>query len=493
MIFSLFGKRKEAREARARGRASRDGEPTSTQSTTAQTNTISQREIARRTAAKIDEIESQMDMSIPAKVAKPQAESSAVGSGEPAVAPRKEPAPVFENGMAVYPPPAARAARAAPKPAPAAAAAAGARTGQVEPSTSMILGDTYAAADINVLSSGLLPVFEEASVLYANKQSSAAAMILWQAIKDNRLGPLSDQGWKMLFELYQAGGRKPEFESLALDYASRFESSPPAWQDDLAPEVDAPRPSTRQSASIVFPEVLDVHGIKQIEQIQRAIQRGRPAVVDFSGVRKVDEIGAETLLRALGECGKSAVPFTFTGVDDLRVALARSIEVGRRDPADSCWLLLLETLKMLGQQQPFEDLAIDYCVTYEVSPPSWEALPDTIKVKAGADDDTQAAPDEVVEVADEAEVFSLAGEIDGRPQDLFASLKAFAGRHQEVVLDCRRLRRMDFACAGEILNEVAAMRSAGKFVSFRDLSHLVACLMMVMGIQDLAELKMRVA
>lgn len=489
MIFSLFGKRKEARDSRVKGRGSRDGEPTTTQSTTAATNSVSQREIARRTAAKIDEIESQMDMSIPAKVARPPAEGVAVGGGEPVAAPRQAPAPVYEGDMAVYPAPAPAAGPAARNGAAAAPAVPG-RTGTAEPSTSMILGDTYGAGDINVLSSGLLPVFEEASVLYANKQSSAAAMILWQAIKDNRLGALTEQGWKMLFELYQAGGRKPEFESLALDYASRFESSPPAWQDELAPEMEAPKLPPRQASAISFPETLDVNAIKQVEQIQRAVQRGRPAAVDFASVRRADEIGAETVLRALADVRKNNGQLTVSGVDELRVALARSIEVGRRDSSDACWLLLLETLRFLNQQQAFEDLAIDYCVTYEVSPPSWEPLPASIKVMSDADTEAATVRGVVTEIPD---VFVLAGEIDGRPQELFASLKAFSQHHQEIIVDCRRLRRIDFTCAGEILNEVAAIRSGGKFVAFRELSHLIACLMMVMGIQDLAELKVRSA
>ena len=139
MIFSLFGKRKEAREQRARSRASRDGEPTTTQATTAATNTVSQREIARRTAAKIDEIESQMDMSIPAKVAKPPLEPVAVGGGDPVVVPQKDPAPVYEGGMAVFPAPEARSKAGARAPAPAPAPAA-TRSG-IEPSTSMILGE----------------------------------------------------------------------------------------------------------------------------------------------------------------------------------------------------------------------------------------------------------------------------------------------------------------------------------------------------------------
>ena len=73
-----------------------------------------------------------------------------------------------------------------------------------DPSTSVILGDPGAQHSVEVLTSGLLPVFEEASVLYSNGQSNEAAMILWQAIKENQLGQHTEQAWKMLFELYQA-------------------------------------------------------------------------------------------------------------------------------------------------------------------------------------------------------------------------------------------------------------------------------------------------
>ncbi|MBA3479780.1 MAG: STAS domain-containing protein, partial [Lautropia sp.] len=73
----------------------------------------------------------------------------------------------------------------------------------------------------------------------------------------------------------------------------------------------------------------------------------------------------------------------------------------------------------------------------------------------------------------------------------FKSLRAYSQSHPEIVIDCRRLRRMDFVCAGEMLNEVAALRSAGKFLVFKDLTYLVASLMMVMGIHDLAELNLR--
>ena len=478
MFFSIFGRRKEGK---AKRRSSRDGDPTTVQSTTTgPTTTISQREIARRTAEKIDEIESQMDLAIPAKVVKsdPQAQPPS-GGATAAIPPRPEPVPIHQDNMVMFP-------TAQPPGAGRAGAAEG--TGGPEPSTSVILGATGSADSVEVLNSGLLPVFEEAAVLYANKQSTASAMILWQAIKENRLGQHTAQAWMMLFELYQAAGRKPEYESLAIDFASRFESSPPTWADDLAPPPEA-APAPAASSAITFPDALNAGAIKQTEMLQRAFQRSRPAEVDFSHVRSVDAAGAEPLLRVLVDLRRHSRQLSLAGVDELRIALGRAIQNGRRDDSDACWLLLLETLRFLGEQQQFEDLAIEYCVTYEVSPPSWEPLPPSIRLQSSPLTTMVERP--VADVSDDA--FSLAGEIDGRPDDVFKALKTYARDRVEVVVDCRRLRRIDFVCAGELLNEIAALRATGKVLVLRELSHLVACLMMVMGIHDLAELNLRTA
>jgi anti-anti-sigma regulatory factor len=59
------------------------------------------------------------------------------------------------------------------------------------------------------------------------------------------------------------------------------------------------------------------------------------------------------------------------------------------------------------------------------------------------------------------------------------------------VVDARGLRRLDFVAAGELLNEVVSLRSGGKYLVFSDLNHLVAALLAVMGIPDLAEIRLR--
>ncbi|MBA3479500.1 MAG: hypothetical protein H0T52_14045, partial [Lautropia sp.] len=365
---------------------------------------MNQREIARRTAEKIDLIESQMDLALPARVSKPDAGNRS-DSLPPAAPQRPLPAGIEEGGMVRFPA------------ASAQGAAAGNRLSLVtinDPSTSVILGEAGVQNSMEVLTSGLLPVFEEASVLYSNGQANEAAMILWQAIKENRLGPHTQQAWKMLFELYQAGGRRPEFESLAIDYASRFESSPPTWSDDLAKPAPA-EPRALAASIIAFPSKLDAQAIRQVEQIQRAAQRNRPVDVDFSKIISVDPVGADLLLRVLVDFRKNGGEMTLIGVEELRAALSATIVNGRRDQSDACWLLKLETLRFLGEQQRFEDLAIDYCVTYEVSPPSWEPMPAAMRLHSSS----VAAAAEPAAALPTADAFALEGELDGRPDATF--------------------------------------------------------------------------
>jgi anti-anti-sigma regulatory factor len=303
----------------------------------------------------------------------------------------------------------------------------------------------------------------------------------------------------MLFDLYQAIGRKDDFESLAIDYSARFETSPPTWDDSVAPPSDEAAARAAASAgapaSVALPAALDALAVKQFEQVQRFAQRNRGVVLDVAPVRSVDPLGADLLRRVLTAFGRSKVELGVQGVESLFDVLSGTIEAGRRDPSEACWLLQLDLLRLLNRQQAFDDLAIDYCVTYEVSPPPWEPMPPTVRLAAPGSsaglDPSAPRPAGEGGFSTGPDAFVLTGELTGRSQEALASLRGYAADRAEVVVDCRSLRRLDFAAAGELLNEVVALRTGGKYLVFKDLNHLVAALLAVMGIPDLAEMRLR--
>ena len=418
------------------------------------TSGLSAREIARRTAEKIDEIESQMVQ-------------EGVSVANPALMQQE--------------------AKAGQAKGPAAAAESAEQAANDVSGRPSVLARPREGA-IEIQSSGLLPVLEEVSVLFANGQVAEATQNLKHAIEQKQLGDHTRLGWKMLLELYQASGQRTEFENLAVEYASLFLLSPPAWVDELVvePQEDSP---AQLSSTVLFPPLIDAQVVKQTEQMTRAIQRKRQLRVDFSRVTSIDMIGADLLLRTFRDFRRARYELTICGVEALEKALAPMTESGRRDPDEHCWQLRLMALRMLGRQQEFEDLAIEYCVTYEVSPPSWEPLPDSVKVVLPDSQPEEEGPETQAPYV--GETFVLSGVLAGRAESMFRRLRAWAEERREVTLDCRQLVRIDFACASELLNEVVALQGHGKPVTIRQPSYLVAYLMIVMGLGDLAELQLR--
>jgi anti-anti-sigma regulatory factor len=493
VIFSIFGKKDRSGTDRKRGAApatvgGRSGPPTGAPGTAGAARGTDPREIARLTTAKIDEIESEM-----IAAARPQATPLRSGSAQAGLA-----------GTVYVPSSAAKAAPAAPAAPPQRGAPAGnaprpavgaAGRGEAAEDTSIILGDAGGpdgGLSMEVGGSSLPPAFEEAAVLYSNGQGTAAAMILWQSIKENQAGGQARQAWAMLFDLYQASGRKEEFESLAIDYSARFETSPPTWDPLFAPPDPEARPAAANApAAVALSAALDAQSVRQLEQVHRFAQRNRSVQLDAGAVRSVDPIGADLLLRVITAFTKAQRELSVHGVESLVGVLAGTIEAGRRDPSEACWLLQLELLRLLDRQQEFEDLSIDYCVTYEVSPPSWEPMPACIRIDAvgSVAAAPAAASDPVFSVGKDA--FVLRGELEGRAAEALAALRTYSADRAETVIDCRELRRLDFTAAGELLNEVVALRTGGKYLVFKDLNHLVAALLAVMGIPDLAEIRLR--
>lgn len=529
MIFSIFS-RKAARLAQRKRDLARESQPAdgvlSSADTVAATTlgigpaTVDARELARQTAAKIDAIESEMihgrvtpagpatriaRTGLAGTVFVPSGRVASVGAGvgagagvmSPTAMPAEGPA---ANAITIQVPSSGETLEVqrehAPRPdlefssSPGVmmSSAPGMGAESAQSLEVMPMGEGLA---MDVLGSALAPALEEAAVLYSNGQADEAELILRGAVKDPSLGAQARHAWGMLFDLYQCRGRREAFDELALAFSTHFETSPPTWDDTLsAPSASAP--GSTVPAVVALPALLDAQSIKQFEQLRRMAQRDRPVAIDLSTVTTVDPIGADLLLRVLAGFMKSARALVVMGAQPLLEVVAMTTEAGRRDPSDACWMLQLELLRLLGRQQEFEDLSIEYCVTYEVSPPSWEALPPSVQLASAKSARMTGEPqagEAIVSTQDDG--LTLSGELEGRIQDMVAALRAHAQHHALIQLDCARLRRIDFGAAGELLNEVVALQAAGKYLRFKDVNHLVAALMSVMGIPDLAEVSMR--
>ncbi|MFT4103463.1 MAG: STAS domain-containing protein [Burkholderiaceae bacterium] len=357
--------------------------------------------------------------------------------------------------------------------------------------------------EFRIVEGPLAPEFEEAAILFANGQGEAAAATLASVLVVGNELVSSQQGWMMLLDVYQSLGSQDAFEAAAIAYAARFEVSPPAWRGehadaDPAPERSAP-PARGGGLGVAVMARLDESFARSCELAVRAQQGKRSVTVDLTAVRQVDATGVSLLLDLIRRFKAGGGRLTLVGAAALLDAIRPLVPVGRRDDGEDIWMLALELLRVQGLRTEFDDLSIDYCVTFEVSPPPWEPMPDNVREASAGDaqaagtgpgDDEAASGSSIAPFAT-TRGHPLAGQIAGRAQKELEALRAHAENRGEVVIDCRDLVRLDFVAAGELLNEIVSMRSAGKAIVFVDVSAIVAALLSVMGIPDLAEIRKR--
>lgn len=469
MFSSLFSRKDKAEPRKARDDAARADALDLATSTlkgadVPTTQTPDPRELARRTAEKIDRIESEM----------------------------------IAAGLPVPPPPKRTQALASAAPLPPTAAAAAAKTlPALDFSTSVVLGDTNNADQILVSSSSIDPELEEAAILYANNQSDAARATLTDTIGKS---PAKQQAWWMLFDVLQNLGSQTEFENLALDYAARFEASPPAWRDSVhrKPVVETKSSPSAGPSVVRFPEVVDASISRLLENAHKASVNKRLVVFEFSRVKSVDAPAIHLLQSVIEGYKKQKRELVINRSDVLFPLVRNTIEAGVKADNESHWLLAMDLLRLQGLRQQFDDLSIDYCVTFEVSPPAWEPMPDWVRSDNGEalNGSTIHATLSTTQCEDPAQAtgglaFPLAGELAGRIQKELAALRVYAADRTDIVIDCRELGRLDFVAAGELLNECVTLRNQGKQILLVEPSSIVLALMFVMGIHELAEIRAR--
>jgi anti-anti-sigma regulatory factor len=343
--------------------------------------------------------------------------------------------------------------------------------------TEFLLGGQSTLSDIAVPATDSMAVIEEAAILFANNQPEPVEQMLLGAITDDNLGDHTQTAWRMLFDLYQCVGKQKEFENLCVEYTRKFETSPPAWVPTGQPEA-APKSAPSGGAPMVpFSGKLDASSVKQIDRVLKLAETHRVLRLEFARVTEVDPAGCGLLLNGLKKLQKSGHDLILVGAPELAVKIRATLEVGRRDETEDPWLLLLEILRLLNQEKEFEETSIDYCVTFEVSPPAFVAPKNKITTAV-----EQAQQDA------EADVFMMPNVIEGKIDQLIVAIAAFSDEHDPAILDCTRLSRIDFTAAGRLMSGLTPFCGAGKTIEMHNVNHLVAALLNVIGLKEIVRI-----
>ena len=373
------------------------------------------------------------------------------------------------------------------------------------------------------------PELDEAVIAFANADFDQCERGLLDLVQPGCSRHEHVDTWLVLFDLYRALDVPQKFEQLALAFVQKFGLSAPQWYSlpskvtqflsrtpvrrdseavaSVAPVVD--HESTDDDVEIevlegwVAPATLDAEAIASLRIA--CLQLPRPWTMSWHLVQDVSAEGAALLAHIMGQWAQDGQNLVWRGAEHLLQVLEERSPTGDRNEDPAFWMLRLAVLRLCNRPDRFDEVAIDYCITYEQSPPSWEAAKGHVQhTEGGVSPPTrplshvsevttsfvESQMHEDVEFVQIAQL-NLSGQLLGDIGETLRHLDDQLGASVTLEVDCQHLLRVDFIAAGDLLNWVLARRGEGREVVFQQPHRLVALFFGAMGINEHARVRLQ--
>ena len=351
------------------------------------------------------------------------------------------------------------------------------------------------------------PDLEEAAIRFANGDHAGAESGLLEVLAQHQQDDPEQQLeiWMTLFDLYRAIGQHDRFDTLAIDFAARFSRSAPMWFS--MPELLGMAATPAAGAAVAEPvapmrrdfswNAPGTLGVSSVAALQASLARSAsPWTLSWSRLVSIEEAAVPLLADQVTQWADRSGQFVFSGVEKLNALMEARTQSGDPSSSPEWWRLRMAAMRLMGKPDEFELVALDYCVTYEVSPPSWVSprcgYSDNEGVSSGsaplaADSGflaTDLADLPASTPADASPSAQLSGYIDGDATPLLDPFVALVRPGVPLSIACDQLIRVDFAAAGSVLNWAAEQQGRGTVVQFHNLHRLVAIFFNVIGINE---------
>lgn len=363
---------------------------------------------------------------------------------------------------------------------------------------------------------------EEAAILFANGDDAGAEAGLLALLAPGALRVGHIDTWLTLFDLYRATGEQEKFETAALKFLERFDRSAPQWfcLPDILKAMSNPREKAAHGATTdwICPSVV---GLQTIAALNAAMARKpMPWRLDWKNLKTIDASALEPLLKVFNGWVAQPVQLQFLGAAQLQQVLLAATPSGEREVDQNWWQLRLQALRVMNLPDDFELAALDFCISYEVSPPAWErarsvcTLMDADGNAEGKAEENQALigeavhsnlPSSMIMEGDDSTLgpqsaqmgqhllsVELSGHIQGDAVGVLDKLEAKLAGAGSVQISCTRLIRVDFSAAGMLLNWVSVGQAEHRQIKFSEVNRLVAAFFNVIGITEYARVIVRV-
>jgi len=358
---------------------------------------------------------------------------------------------------------------------------------------------------------------EETAIRFANGDDAGAEAGLLEILRPDGARAGHMETWLTLFDLYRATAQHDKFETAAIQFVERFDRSAPQWfsMPDMVKMFAEPvgKVTNGCAADWVCPSVL---GIQSIAALKAALAKApMPWRLDWSNLRTIEAAAVEPMTKLFSGWAEQPVQLRFMGDAQLQKVLQNATPSGKRDSAQNGWELRMEALRVTHRPDDFELVALDFCVTYELSPPAWNrarceyksidaqgGLMDGQTIIDEVDRDSMISSIAPMEGDTQFEAQSshmsnfssveLSGQVQGDAIAVLDKLEARLMGANMMLISCAKLIRVDFSAAGSLLNWVSAREAENRSVQFSDVNRLVAAFFNLIGITEHASVVIRV-
>jgi len=359
------------------------------------------------------------------------------------------------------------------------------------------------------------PELDDAAIRFANGDDAGAEAGLLEVLGPQGSRIDHDETWLTLFDLYRASAQQERFEAAAIDFAGRFGRSAPQWfsMPEAVGRMHAPAAvpvgGAQQGPHWNCPATL---GTQTVAALSAALAKSQqPWRLSWIKLNAIEDGALEGLTRLFTQWAAQPVQLRFIRGDNLERVLKEATPSGDKSVKPAWWKLRMELLRVMHRPDEFELVALDYCVTYEVSPPSWEsarceykplqedgsyvpghtlvgeAFHDSLSSGLGYSDTHMAPNSQMSNIA----TVELAGRILGDASEALEMLETRLMGADIMIISCTRLIRIDFSAAGSLLNWVTSRQMEGRQVQFVGVHRLVAAFFNVIGISEHARVTVR--
>ena len=328
-----------------------------------------------------------------------------------------------------------------------------------------------------------VPALEAAAVHFINHDLVQTERLLKDAVSQSAQGENRQLACSVLLDFYRVTGRQADFEAGRTAWGGEGSNvSAMAWRPltEAAPAETAA--ADGWPVAWVCPGQLDARAVTSLQGYLAAPAAAH--ALDWSALGATNHDTAAQLLAVLERHAEGGGVLHWVGHQHLRRRLQASTPSGRRENHAVWWKLRLAVLRLLGHQDEFDLTALDYCVTYGVTPPDWSLTRCSSELhdRWPPEGDSVSPPP----------ALPLGGQLRGDPSALLAALEAQAGGTEVLHIDCSGLQHVDLVAAGALLQWGKALQGRGRRAVLDRLHRLLAISLHVVGVDETLQLRVRV-